>query len=1178
MRQGITRPRSDMASIDFVHLHVHSSFSLLEGALTIARLAELAKADHQPALALTDTDNMFGTLEFSEKLAGSGIQPIIGCALAIYFGDSDHGPRNVNATPERSRIVLLAQRQEGYRSLMRLNSRAFLDTPANEPPRLKLEWLEGETADIIALTGGPGRPLDMAIAAGQSHFASGRLEALIKLFGNRLYVELQRHGTAAERRTEPVLIDLAYSKGVPLVATNEPYFATVQDYEAHDALICIAEGRLVAESDRRQLTPEHRFKSRTEIVERFRDLPEALANTVEIAQRCSFRPRTHHPILPRFSTGDNGKSLDEASELRKRAEEGLKRRLESAGVAPGHTADEYRERLEFELGVSAGMKYPGYFLIVSDFIQWAKKQGIPVGPGRGSGAGSLVSYALTITDLDPIRFGLLFERFLNPERVSMPDFDIDFCQDRRDEVIRYVQERYGRDQVAQIITFGTLQARGVLRDVGRVLQMPYGQVDKLCKLVPQNPAAPVTLAAAIAGEPKLQAFRDEDAVVARAFDIAQRLEGLTRHASTHAAGIVIGDRPLSELVPLYRDPKSDMPVTQFNMKWVEPAGLVKFDFLGLKTLTVLDVAVKLLKQRNIDVDLATLPLDDAKSYQMLAHGDVVGVFQVESQGMRRALVDMRPDRFEDIIALVALYRPGPMANIPTYCARKHGDEEPEYLHPMLEPILKETFGVIIYQEQVMQIAQVMAGYSLGEADLLRRAMGKKIRKEMEQQRERFVSGAVERGIQRGQADTIFELLAKFADYGFNKSHAAAYALLSYHTAYMKAHHTVEFLAASMTHDMSNTDKLSEFRAEAQRLGIKVEAPSVNRSGATFEVSDGTIYYALAALKGVGPQAVELIVEARREGMFTSLADFAARVNPRAINKRVIESLAAAGAFDVLDSNRARVFAGAEAILAACQRSHEATTIGQNDMFGGAADAPTIMLPQLEPWLPAERLRRESDAIGFFLSGHPLDDYATALKRLRVQSWAEFSRAVKTGATAGKVAATVVSRMERRTKTGNKMGIRGLSDPTGHFEAVLFSEGLAQYRDVLEPGAAVLLQLGAELQGEDVRARVLHAEPLDEAAAKTQKGLRIFVRDTRPLDSIAKRLQMPEAVPQGGSSRGNQIRQVPAPAGGGDGDVSLVLMLDLETEVEMKLPGRFKVSPQVAGAIKAVSGVVDVQTL
>ncbi len=824
------------------------------------------------------------------------------------------------------------------------------------------------------------------------------------------------------------------------------------------------------------------------------------------------------------------------------------------------------------------MKYAGYFLIVSDFIKWAKGQGIPVGPGRGSGAGSLVAWALTITDLDPIKFGLLFERFLNPERVSMPDFDIDFCQDRRGEVIRYVQERYGREQVAQIITFGTLQARGVLRDVGRVLQMPYGQVDKLTKLVPQNPAAPVTLAAAIESEPKLQAFRDEDPVVARAFDIAQRLEGLTRHASTHAAGIVIGDRPLSELVPMYRDPKSDMPVTQFNMKWVEPAGLVKFDFLGLKTLTVLDVACKLLKPRGIDVDLATLPIDDTESYQMLARGEVVGVFQVESQGMRRALVDMRPDRFEDIIALVALYRPGPMANIPTYCARKHGDEEPEYLHPVLEPILKETFGVIIYQEQVMQIAQVMSGYSLGDADLLRRAMGKKIRAEMDKQRDIFVAGAVKNGVPKAQAETIFELLAKFADYGFNKSHAAAYALVSYHTAYMKAHYPVEFIAASMTLDLNNTDKLSEFRSEAQRLGIKVEPPNINRSGATFEVGDKVIYYALAALKGVGIQAIEQIIEERtKRGLFTSLADFAARVNPRAINKRIIESLAAAGAFDTLEPNRARVFAGADSILAACQRAHQAETIGQNDMFGMSADAPTIMLPQIEPWLPAEKLRREYDAVGFFLSGHPLDDYATVLKRLRVQSWAEFSRAVKTGATAGKVAATVVSRMERRTKTGNKMGIMGLSDPTGHFEAVLFSEGLAQYRDVLEPGAAVLLQLGAELQGEDVRARVLHAEPLDDAAAKTQKGLRIFVRDTKPLESIAKRLAGPDMAASSGTAPKIGSPGI-APRSNGDGEVSLVMMLDLETEVEMKLPGRFKVSPQIAGAIKAVAGVVDVQQL
>jgi DNA polymerase-3 subunit alpha len=1156
----------------FVHLHVHSAYSLLKGSIKIQKLAELAKADHQPALALTDTDNMFGALEFSDKVAGYGIQPIIGCELAIDFGDQDPNARN---SLPLARIVLLGARESGYRNLMRLNSRAFIETPVHQTPHIKLDWLREAAEGVIALSGGPEGPVALAINADQSGLATARCEQLAQIFGDRLYIELQRHGIEKERRVEGALIDLAYAKGLPLVATNEPYFATADDYEAHDALLCIAGGRLVAETERDQLTPDHRFKTRAEMAVLFADIPEALASTVEIAERCAFRPMTRKPILPRFTVGADINAADaesaEAAELRRQAEQGLADRLAVHGLSQGMSEEDYRARLSFELDVITRMNYAGYFLIVADFIKHAKSKGIPVGPGRGSGAGSLVAYALTITDLDPIRFGLLFERFLNPERVSMPDFDIDFCQERRGEVIEYVQKRYGRDQVAQIITFGTLQARGVLRDVGRVLQMPYGQVDKLTKLVPQNPAAPVTLAAAIASEPKLQAFRDEDPVVARAFDIAQRLEGLTRHASTHAAGIVIGDRPLSELVPMYRDPKSDMPVTQFNMKWVEPAGLVKFDFLGLKTLTVLDVAVKLLKQRDVHIDLATLPLEDAASYQMLARGDVVGVFQVESQGMRRALVDMRPDRFEDIIALVALYRPGPMANIPTYCARKHGDEEPEYLHPLLEPILKETFGVIIYQEQVMQIAQVMAGYSLGDADLLRRAMGKKIRAEMEKQRAIFVAGSVKNGVPKGQADTIFELLAKFADYGFNKSHAAAYALVSYQTAYMKAHYPVEFLAASMTLDMGNTDKLSEFRSEAQRLGIKVEAPSINRSGPTFEVTDGVIHYALAALKGVGAQAVELIVEARKNGVFTSLADFAARVPPRAINKRVIESLAAAGAFDVVEANRVRVFAGAEAVLAACQRSNEAAVLGQNDMFGGMADAPTIMLPQVEPWLPSDRLRREYDAIGFFLSGHPLDDYATALKRLRVQSWAEFSRAVKTGATAGKVAATIVSRMERRTKTGNKMGIIGLSDPTGHFEAVLFSEGLAQYRDVLEPGAAVLLQLGAELQGEDVRARILHAEPLDDAAAKTQKGLRIFLRDTKSLDSIEKRLRTPENDGSTGSAKASA-------RSAGDGEVSLVMMLDLETEVEMKLPGRFRVSPQVAGAIKAVSGVVDVQAV
>ncbi len=1143
-----------MTAAPFVHLHVHSSYSLLEGALKIAALADLAKADKQPALALTDTDNMFGALEFSEKMASSGIQPIVGCCLSVDFGDQERDPRNPGLVRKLPRLVLLAAREEGYRSLMRLNSRAFLETPSHEAPHLKLDWLAGETEGIIALSGGPGGGLDQALAGGQKELAYARAEKLMRLFGDRLYVELQRHGMPEETQNEPTLVELAYDRSLPLVATNEPFFARADDFEAHDALICIAEGKVVAEAERRQLTPEHRFKTQAEMTALFSDLPEAIASTSEIAQRCVYRPRVVAPILPRFSTEKNVVT-DEAEELRLQAEAGLQRRIANHGMAPGRTLEDYRERLAFELGVIARMKYSGYFLIVADFIQWAKKQGIPVGPGRGSGAGSLVAYSLTITDLDPIRFDLLFERFLNPDRVSMPDFDIDFCQDRRDEVIRYVQDRYGRDQVAQIITFGTLQARGVLRDVGRVLEMPYGQVDKLCKLVPQNPAAPVTLKQAINDEPRLQAARDSEPVVKRAFAIAQKLEGLTRHASTHAAGIVIGDRALTELVPLYRDPKSDMPVTQFNMKWVEQAGLVKFDFLGLKTLTVLDHAVKLTRRRGIEIDLLKISLDDTKTFEMLTRGDTVGVFQVESQGMRRALIDMRPDRFEDLIALVALYRPGPMANIPTYCARKLGQEPIEYIHPKLEPILAPTYGVITYQEQVQQIARDMAGYSLAEADLLRRAMGKKIKAEMDAQRGRFLNGAIERGVDKSTADTIFDACAKFAEYGFNKSHSAPYALLTYQTAYMKAHYPVEFLAASMTLDMSNTDKLSEFRAEADRLGVRIEPPSVNRSEKNFEVEGNTIFYALAALKGVGGQAVDTIVAARGDKPFRDLSDFAGRINPRAVNKRVLESLAAAGAFDALEPNRARAHGAVEAMLGAAQRAHEVTASGALEFSFGDASKEALRIPAREPWLPAERLQREYEAIGFFLTGHPLDDYAQTLARMKVMNWVDFSRSVKMGASAGKTAATVVSRTERRTKTGNKMGIIGLSDPSGQYEAVLFSEGLQQYRDLLEPGAAVLMFLSAEAQGDDVRARIQSVERLDQAAEKVQKGLRIFLRDHSPLEGITRRLE-----PRG------------------DGDVSMILMLADGSEVEVKLPGRFRVSPQIAGAIKAVPGVVAVEAV
>ena len=1141
----------------FVHLRAHSAYSLLEGALPLGKLIELAKADYQPALGLCDTGNLFGALEFSEKTTDKGIQPIIGCRLAVEFGDGGDGRRGAGFDG-RPGLVLIAATEIGWANLMRLVSRAFLGTEGTEDPHLPIEALDGFSDGVIALTGGPDGPIDRALVADHDEIAGTRLARLERLFGDRLYVELQRHGLDTERKAEAGLLDLAYDRGLPIVATNEPFFARREDFEAHDALIAIAEGRVIIEEDRRRLTPEHYFKSRAEMVTLFADLPEALDNTIEIARRCSYRTLKRKPILPRFAGADVADvelaEKAESEELERQAWEGLARRLKVHGLSPGRTEEDYRTRLAFELGIIQRMKFPGYFLIVSDFIKWAKAHGIPVGPGRGSGAGSLVAWSLTITDLDPLRFALLFERFLNPERVSMPDFDIDFCQDRREEVIRYVQEKYGRDQVAQIITFGSLQARAVLRDVGRVLQMSYGQVDRLAKLVPQNPANPVTLAQAVKDEPRLQEAREQEPIVDKLLDIAMKLEGLYRHASTHAAGIVIGDRPLDRLVPLYRDPRSDMPVTQYNMKWVESAGLVKFDFLGLKTLTVLDTAVKLIARRGIDVDLAQIPLDDPKTYALLARGETVGVFQLESQGMRKAIADIKPDRFEDIIALVALYRPGPMANIPVYGARKQGLEEPDYLNPLLEPVLKETFGIIVYQEQVMQIAQILSGYSLGEADLLRRAMGKKIKAEMDAQRVRFVDGAVKQGLSKDQADTIFDLLAKFADYGFNKSHAAAYALVAFQTAYLKANHPVEFMAASMTLDMSNTDKINDFRREAMRLGITVLAPDVNRSNGSFDVRDGRIIYSLAAVKGVGGGAVDHLVAVRGDRPFRDLGDFARRIDPKILNRRTLESLVAAGAFDAIEADRARLTEGLDVLLGVANRAREDQREGQGALFGGAGSEEAIRLPQVPAWLPAEQLQREHQAVGFYLSAHPLDEYRPVLEKMRVQMWAGFADSVKHGATFGRLAGTVTSRQERKTKTGNKMGIVRISDPTGQYEAVIFSEGLSQYRDLLETGQSVVIYATAEERSEGISVRIEKAERLEVLAGRQSQNLRVFLRDMGPLESLGRQLE-----------------------GRGEGEVSFVLLLgEGRQEVEVKLPGKYRVSPQVASALKAVPGVVQVQ--
>jgi DNA polymerase-3 subunit alpha len=991
------------------------------------------------------------------------------------------------------------------------------------------------------------------------------LAALKDIFPGRLYIELMRHGLPQEVRCEAALVDLAYAHDLPLVATNDAHFPDRDFYEAHDALLCIAQGRAVADDDRRRLTPEHFFRPAAEMRALFADLPEACDNTLVVAQRCAFIPQPQRPILPAFPTPAGE---DEASALRVAARVGLDTRLSGPAFAgmPDDALRPYRERLEFELDMIVETGFAGYFLIVADFIQWAKRQGIPVGPGRGSGAGSVVAWSLTITDLDPLRFGLLFERFLNPERVSMPDFDIDFCQDRRDEVIRYVQQKYGRDRVAQIITFGKLQARAVLRDVGRVLGMPYGQVDRLSKLVPYNPAHPVTLEKAIAAEPQLQQQRDSDEAVARLITIALRLEGLYRHASTHAAGVVIGDRPLQELVPLYRDPRSDMPVTQFNMKWVELAGLVKFDFLGLKTLTVLARCLELLAARGVALDLANLPLDDRASYELLARGDTVGVFQVEGAGVRDMLKKLRPDRFEDIIAVVSLYRPGPMENIPRYIAVKHGEEKADYLHPELEGILKETHGIMIYQEQVMQIAQVLAGYTLGGADLLRRAMGKKIQSEMDAQRQQFVDGATARGVERGRAELIFDQMAKFAGYGFNKSHAAAYALVAYQTAYLKANYPVEFLAASMTLDLGNTDKLNHFRQELGRLGIALLPPDINRSEVAFAVEmdpktdKPAIRYALAAVKGVGPQAMhEVVAERVRNRPFKDLFDFARRLDTKSFNRRQFENLVKAGAFDCLNPNRAQSFAAAELLLRQAGRAAEERETRQENLFAGIDQgfAARPSLPVMADWEPVERLQNEFDAIGFYLSSHPLDPYAKSLERAGVLRWVDLPAALAAnGSSRFRLAGIVIGKKERTSARGNRFAFVQLSDTSGAFEVTLFSEVLGQARALLEGGQPLIVTVDVRREEENLRLTVQKIEPLDAVVAHAAAGLRIFVGEA-------------EALPR--------LKSVIAREAGGRGRVTVVLDLP-SREIEVALPGGFRVDPRIRAAVKSLPGIVDVHDI
>ncbi|WP_374373098.1 DNA polymerase III subunit alpha [Dongia sp.] len=1140
-----------MPHADFVHLRVHSAYSLSEGAIKNKQLIDLCKRNSMPAVAVTDTGNLFGAMEFTGYAKDAGIQPITGCQLGIA---RDRDPHQMQI-PAPDQIVLLVQNETGYANLMKLSSIAYLENEPGTIAQVSLEVLAAHAEGLLALSGGPKGVIGRLLLEGQDDAAKTMAQRLAAMFPGRFYIELMRHGMEEEARSEEGFINLAYDLDLPLVATNDVYFSDEGMYQAHDALLCIAGGTYVAEGNRRKVTREHRFKSAPEMRVLFADLPEAIDNTLVIARRCAYMPPARKPILPAFS---DGKSEDEA--LREMALAGLEKRLAVMNLTPEQEKP-YRDRLEFELGVIIQMGFPGYFLIVAEFIQWAKAEGIPVGPGRGSGAGSVVAWSLTITDLDPLRWGLLFERFLNPERISMPDFDIDFCQDRREEVIRHVQERYGRDKVGQIITFGKLQARAAVRDVGRVLQMPYGQIDRLSKLIPNNPANPITLKDAIEGERQLRNAMDEDPAVKRLMELAMKLEGLYRHASTHAAGVVIGDRPLDQLVPMYRDPRSDMPVTQFNMKDVEKAGLVKFDFLGLKTLSVLRTADELLRQRGIELDIDHLPLDDENTYAMLARGDSTGVFQLESSGMRDVLRKLKADRFEDIIAVVALYRPGPMDNIPKYINCKHGREEPDYLHPSLEGILKETFGIMIYQEQVMQIAQVLSGYSLGNADLLRRAMGKKIKEEMEAQRKLFVDGAVERKVKADKAAEIFDQVNKFAGYGFNKSHAAAYALVAYQTAWLKANYPVEFFAASMTYDMGNTDKLNLFRQELNRLGIKLLQPDINKSRPTFAVeqqADGSlaVRYALGAVKNVGMGPVEAMLRTREEGgPFKSLEDFCERVDPKGLNKRQLENLVLAGAFDSLNANRRQVHDSVEQMLRQAQAAHEARGSSQSMMFAEATQV-RLNLPPIPDWLPMERLQNEFGAIGFYLSAHPLDSYGASLARLDVVPFADLPQWLKArGATRAKVAGLVVGKQERTSQKGNRFAFIQLTDASGMYEATIFSERLTAAREMLEPGRALLLSVDCRQEEDSLRLMVNEVSSLDQAAAATAAGLKIFLKEPSPVDGI---------------------KQILAKAGRGKGKIELILDLpEQKREVDVTLKDRVAVSPQVRSAIRAIPGVLEV---
>ena len=1144
----------------FVPFRILSAYTMLEGAIDPKAMAKLAKERGFPAVAIADRNGLYGAVMFANACKAEGIQPIIGTLLGVARPSRDEGAEGKQV----DYLPLYAQDEAGYDNLCHLVSKAHLERPLEFEPHVRIGDLDGRTDGLIAFTGASEGAVTRLLAEGQQSHAEALLDRLQALFPDRLYIELARRGDPIEERAEAALVDLAYARDLPLVATNPANFAEPHMHKAHDAMLCIAGSTHVDAEERARSNPESYVKTYHMMEEAFADLPEAVQNTVVVAQRCAYAPPYRKPILPSLAGDLEG----EARALEEDARKGLEARLEPYGEMSEEERKVYFDRLQFEVDIINQMGFPGYFLIVADFIKWAKDHDIPVGPGRGSGAGSLVAWALTITDLDPIQLGLLFERFLNPERVSMPDFDIDFCETRRGEVIRYVQQKYGHDHVAQIITFGKLKARAVLRDTGRILQMSYGHVDRLCKMVPNHPTDPWTLPRALNGAADFKNEYDNDNEVKRLVDLAMQLEGFPRNSSTHAAGVVIGDRPLAKLVPLYRDPRSDMPVTQYDMKNVESSGLVKFDFLGLKTLSVLKKAVDLLKRREIDIDLSQLPLDDPKVYELMKAGNTVGVFQLESEGMRRTLTAVKPTNFGDIIALVSLYRPGPMDNIPLFGKRKAGEVAIEFPHAKLEGILAETYGIFVYQEQVMQAAQILAGYSLGDADLLRRAMGKKVQAEMDIQRERFVTGCKEvSGIEKAEANALFDLIDKFAGYGFNKSHAAAYALLAYQTAWLKAHYPEEFYAASMCFDMHQSEKLAIFVDDARRGGITVLPPSLNHSEAEYTVEqtdDGyAVRYALAGIRNVGERAMEAIVEEREAaGRFESLKDLFERLPKGSMNSRQLEALISAGALDEFEANRAKLMANADMLLAVADAAERERSSGQAGLFGGedAAVDDDLRLKDAEDWSLSEARAREKENMGFSFKQHATAAYREIASAQCARSHASLmSGGVPGGGRMGAAMAVQVESASKGTTKRGKPFIRAdFSDASGQFSAACFEEGLVEkFLEWARNGTCVKLdvELDSPSPDEPPRITVRGAVPLDAVRGSMAMLL------TLEVESVEAVTQLALALGEGGQ--------------GGDEAVATLLTGD-PTPPVVRLGRTFSIDGELAERLASVPGLAKVQ--